>query len=96
MQDSIGVLDYTVGGIDYALEYVSDRLANLIYDGSEVDEWKELYRDTSTLVEDARSRISAAADPVLDNASFSPERAQDILEAIPEDLETQMESFIKR
>ncbi|MED5465691.1 MAG: SNF2-related protein [Myxococcota bacterium] len=96
MQQSIGVLDYTVGGIDYALEYVSDRLAGLIYEGSEVDEWKELYRDTSRLVSEARATINEAADPVLDNASFSPERADSILEAVPEDLEARMESFIKR
>lgn len=96
MQRSIGVLDYTVGGIDYALEYVSDRLATLIYEGSGAEEWKALYNDTSTLVEDARSRITQAADPILDNASFSPVRAEAILEAIPEDLEERMEAFVKR
>lgn len=96
MQQSIGVLDRTVGGIDHALEYVSDRLAELILEGAGADAWKSLYRETSSLVERTRSRIEAEVDPILDHASFSPERAQGILGGIPADLEARAEAVVQR
>ena len=74
MQESIGVLDRTVGGIDHQLEYVSDRLADLVLQsatgkvkGGAVEGWKALYRETDKLVNDARARVenddSAALQP---------------------------------
>ena len=79
MQKSIGVLDRTVGGIDHALEYVAARLAELVYSGAGVEEWQALYADTETLVSEATRRIEEAADPILDVASYSRERAEAIL-----------------
>jgi ATP-dependent helicase HepA len=96
MQESIGVLDRTVGGIDHALEYVSDRLAELILNQGGAEDWKDLFRDTSRLVTDAKKRISDEVDPILDHASFSPERAKAILAVVPEDLEARTELFVQR
>ena len=96
MQDSIGVLDGTVGGIDHALEYVSDRIAELILGSGGADAWKALYRDTQKLVGDARKRITDEVDPILDHASFSPERARTVLGAVPDDLEARTEQFLQR
>lgn len=96
MQQSIGVLDRTVGGIDHQLEYVSSRLAQLILDGSDVDAWKSLYLDTEKLVAEARERIENDVDPILDAASFSRERAEAILSTVPTDLEERVETFVER
>lgn len=96
MQQSIGVLDRTVGGIDHALEYVSDRLAELMLSGAESDAWQGLFRQTAELVEQARVRIDADVDPILDHASFSAARAQAVLDRVPEDLETRTETFVNR
>ncbi len=96
MQESIGVLERTVGGIDHALEYVSDRLAELILEQGGAEDWKNLFRETSRLVSDARQRIAAEVDPILDHASFSKERAQAILAQVPDDLEARTESFVQR
>lgn len=96
MQDSIRVLDKTVGGIDHALEYVSDRLADLILTGAGSDGWKGLYNDTENLVGDARSRIEQDVDTILDHASFSPERVQAVLATVPDDLEQEIEGFVQR
>ncbi|MEK7706101.1 MAG: SNF2-related protein [Myxococcota bacterium] len=96
MQESIGVLDRTVGGIDHALEYVSDRLADLILEGAGVEPWKALYRETEQLVRQARERIEAGIDPILDHASYSPEGAERILGRVPRDLEARMELFVQR
>lgn len=95
MQQSIGVLDRTVGGIDHALEYVSSRLARLVYDGAAVEGWRELYADTERLVREARDRIEASADPILDHASFSRDRAEAILSTVPHDLEESTEAFVR-
>ncbi|MEZ4272267.1 MAG: helicase-related protein [Myxococcota bacterium] len=70
MQESIGVLDRTVGGIDHALEYVSDRLAELVLSGDGAEAWKALYLETEDLIKKTRHRIEAAVDPILDHASF--------------------------
>lgn len=94
MQQSIGVLDNTVGGIDHALEYVSQNLAELILETKPADAWKALYKDTAQLVRDARARIEADVDPILDHASFDALRAQTFLDAVPKDLEARMEAFI--
>lgn len=96
MQQSIGVLDRTVGGIDHALEYVSDRLGELVLANAGAEAWKGLYRETETLVTQARQRIEAEVDPILDHASFSPERAQAILAQVPADLEARTEAFVQR
>jgi ATP-dependent helicase HepA len=96
MHESIGVLDRTVGGIDHALEYVSDRLAGLILEGNGADGWKELFLDTQRLVGEARQRISDEIDPILDHASFSPERAEAVLACVPDDLEARTEDFVQR
>ena len=96
MQQAIGVLERTVGGIDHALEYISDRLAELILDAEGSDAWKALFRDTQTLVAEARRRIEADVDPVLDHASFSPVRAQAVLDALPNDAEARLEAFVQR
>lgn len=96
MQESIGVLDRTVGGIDHQLEYVSDRLAQLILGSAGVEEWKGLYRETDKLVRGARERIDSEVDPILDHASFSPERAAAILAEVPKDLEERIEHFVQR
>ena len=95
MQKSIGVLDRTVGGIDHALEYVAARLAELVYSGAGVEEWQALYTDTETLVSEATRRIEEAADPILDVASFSRERAEAILNLVPAQLENDMEEFVR-
>src|SRR5690606_34089806 len=60
LQESIGVLDETVGGIDHALEYVSDRLGELILASAGSDAWKALYLDTRRLVSETRERIARA------------------------------------
>ncbi|MBC7794838.1 MAG: DEAD/DEAH box helicase family protein, partial [Clostridia bacterium] len=106
MQESIGVLDKTVGGIDHQLEYVSDRLAELVLTsatgkgstakGSTVELWKALYRETDKLVGDARARVENDVDVILDHASFSPERARAILSAVPPNLEERLEEFVQR
>jgi len=96
MQQSIGVLDNTVGGIDHSLEYVSDKLAELILSGAGIDKWKKLYHDTEKLVTDARARIQNGIDPILDHASFSPEGAMQILNRVPADLEGRTETFVHR
>ena len=96
MQQSIGVLDTTVGGIDHALEYVSDSLADLICEAAPTADWRELYTSTEARVGEARRRIDAQSDPLLDHASFSPERADKILAAVPRQLEARVESFVQR
>ncbi len=96
MQQSIGVLDRTVGGIDHALEYVSDRLAELMLTGAGADAWKELFLHTESLVGTARKRIEDGVDPILDHASFSPERAEAVLARVPVELESRLESFVQR
>jgi ATP-dependent helicase HepA len=96
MQQSIGVLDRTVGGIDHALEYVAERLAALMLSGAESEAWQDLFRQTASLVEQARARIDADVDPILDHASFSAARAQAILDRVPADLESRTETFINR
>lgn len=96
MQESIGVLDRTVGGIDHALEYVSDQLAELILNQSGVEAWKDLYRHTNKLVQESRQRVESDVDPILDYASFSPERADAILHRVPTNLEMQVETFVQR
>ncbi|MBT6176261.1 MAG: DEAD/DEAH box helicase family protein [Deltaproteobacteria bacterium] len=95
MQQSIGVLDKTVGGIDHALEYVSSRLAQLVYEGCGVEEWRELYADTERLVKESTDRIEASADPILDHASFSNDRAQAVLGTVPVNLEESTEAFVR-
>jgi ATP-dependent helicase HepA len=95
MQESIGVLDQTVGGIDHALEYVSDRLAGLILTGAGADAWKGLYRETRTLVTETRERIESSADPILDHASFDPARVEALMARVPNDLEEQIERFVR-
>jgi ATP-dependent helicase HepA len=95
MQQAIGVLDQTVGGIDYALEFVSDRLAQLVLDGGGADDWKDLYRETHKLVTSTRQRIADAVDPIIDHASFEPGRIKALMNDIPEDLEAQTEEFIR-
>jgi hypothetical protein len=95
MQESIGVLDRTVGGIDHALEYVSDRLAELIFDGADIEAWQKLAEDTRVLVQQARDRIAAGVDPILDHASFSPMRAQAVLATVPKDAEARVERFVR-
>ncbi|MDP7039681.1 MAG: SNF2-related protein [Myxococcota bacterium] len=94
MQQSIGVLDRTVGGIDHALEYVSDELADLILEGGGSDAWKKLFIKTEKLVQDSRERIASGVDVILDHASFNQERVQEFLESIPEDIEAQTENFV--
>jgi ATP-dependent helicase HepA len=94
MQEAIGVLDSTVGGIDHALEYVSADLADLIHRGAAADEWKELYRRTHTLVHSTRERIESAVDPILDHASFDAVRVQKLLRRVPADLEKRMTLFL--
>jgi ATP-dependent helicase HepA len=94
MQQSIGVLDNTVGGIDHALEYVSQSLGELILNAADAAAWKDLYRKTQELVASARQRIEADVDPILDHASFDGRRAQGYFDAMPEDLEGRMEAFV--
>ncbi|MEE8408709.1 MAG: SNF2-related protein, partial [Myxococcota bacterium] len=96
MQESIGVLDRTVGGIDPVLEYVSDQLADLILSKSGVDEWKKLFLETKKVVEQARERIEDAVDPILDHASFSPDRVRAVMAQVPDDLERRCELFVER
>jgi len=96
MQDSIGVLDGTVGGIDHALEYVSDKVAELVLRGSGAEGWKSLYKSTRELVDKARRRVADEVDPILDHASFSPARAKAVLDCAPVDLEAQTEAFVQR
>jgi len=96
MQESIRVLDDTVGGIDPVLEYVSDELAELILKQAEVDDWKALFRRTEEVVTLARTRIESGADPVLDHASFSPERVEAFMARVPQDLEARTELFVER
>ena len=96
MQEAIGVLDRTVGGIDSMLEYVSDGLARLVLEDGSAEDWMQLYQDVYELVAEARERIESAVDPVLDFASFSAERAAEITGSLPPDLETQTENFISR
>lgn len=96
MQDCIGVLDKTVGGIDHQLEFVSDRLAELVLAQSGADEWKALYRETDQLIRASRERIENEVDPILDHASFSPERAAAVLAAVPPNLEERLEEFVVR
>lgn len=96
MQQAIGVLERTVGGIDHALEYVSDRLAALILGAEGADAWKALFADTRALVAEARRRIEADVDPVLDHASFSPARAEAVLALLPDDVEARLEGFVQR
>lgn len=96
MQEAIGVLDRTVGGIDHALEHVSDQVAALVLENQPADQWKKLYVDVKGLVGEARERIAAGVDPILDFASFSAERAQEILDVVPKDLETRLETFVQR
>lgn len=96
MQQSIGVLDQTVGGIDHALEYVSDRLASLMLEGADAPAWKALFRQTAQLVADSKARIAADVDPILDHASFSAERVAQILQRVPPELEAQTEAFVQR
>lgn len=94
MQQSIGVLDATVGGIDHALEYVSQSLAELILTSASADGWKQLFQNTRELVQSARARIEADVDPILDHASFDQERAQALFNHVPADLEARMEQFV--
>ncbi|SVD82514.1 uncharacterized protein METZ01_LOCUS435368, partial [marine metagenome] len=94
MERSIGVLERTVGGIDHALEYVSLRLGDLIYENAGPEEWQELYDETEELVGEARLKIERSADPILDLASYDPQRAASVLARVPEDLETKIEKFI--
>ena len=96
MHQAIGVLDRTVGGIDHALEYVDNRLAALILGAEGAEAWKALYTDTATLVQQARRRIEEDVDVLLDHASFSPERAARVLEALPADVESRLEGFLQR
>lgn len=101
MQESIGVLDSTVGGIDHQLEYVSDRLAELVLQsakgkGNIAELWKALYRETDKLVKEARERIENDVDVILDHASFSPQRAQAVLQTVPENLEEKLEELVQR
>ncbi|MBI5507822.1 MAG: DEAD/DEAH box helicase family protein [Deltaproteobacteria bacterium] len=96
MQESIAVLDRTVGGIDPVLEYVSDDLARLILDDAGVDKWKALFRRTEKVVREARERIDSGVDPILDHASFSRVRVKEIMARVPADLEAQLESFAER
>jgi hypothetical protein len=96
MQQSIGVLQRTVGGIDHALEYVSQQLAALMLQSAGTEAWQALFESTHQLVEQARQRIDAAADPILDHASFSPERAAALLQAVPKDLEARTAAFVRR
>ena len=96
MQDAIGVLAHTVGGIDHALEHVSDRIAKLMLDQAGTDGWKGLYRDTEALVQGARRRVADDVDPILDHASFDPARAAALLAEIPQDLERRTEAFVQR
>ena len=96
MQQSIGVLSQTVGGIDHALEYVNLQLAELILSGADAQGWKGLYQSTASLVSRARERIAASADPVLDHASFRPARIQALLASVPSDLEARMQTFLHR
>jgi len=96
MQQSIGVLDGTVGGIDPVLEYVSDQIADLILSRAGVDGWKQLFLATEELVTKARERIAEGVDPILDHTSFSPERVEVAMARIPEDLELLTEDFVER
>ncbi len=96
MQDAVGVLTRTVGGIDPVLEYVSDQVAELILDQADSDAWKALYREVAGVVEQARERIEAGIDPILDHASFSASRADELLAPVPPDLEEWIELFVER
>jgi ATP-dependent helicase HepA len=96
MQQSIGVLQRTVGGIDHGLEYVSEKLAELMLRGAEATAWKQLFMQTHELVEAARQRVDADADPILDHASFSPARAQAVLDRVPQQMEARTEAFVQR
>lgn len=95
MQQAIGVLEETVGGIDHALEFTSDRLAELILTQAEAEAWKALYRETHELITQTRSRIEDAVDPILDHASFSSERVAKILARVPANFEAGMETFVR-
>lgn len=95
MQESIGVLDQTVGGIDHALEYVSDRLGELILTGAGAEAWKSLYQETLGLVTETRDRIESSVDPILDHASFDPDRVEAVLRKVPADLEERTEAFVR-
>lgn len=96
MQNAIGVLDRTVGGIDHALEYVNDAIAGLVAEGAGVDEWKSLFLKTQELVKQAEARIASGVDPILDHASFSAERAEAVIQSVPDDLEDRLENFMRR
>jgi ATP-dependent helicase HepA len=96
MQDSIAVLDRTVGGIDPVLEYVADDLAELILKGGDTAKWKALFRRTEKVVSEARERIESGVDPILDHASFSRERVAELMTRVPEDLEADVETFVER
>ncbi len=95
MHESIGVLDQTVGGIDHALEYVSDSLAELIYTGAAPEQWKALFLNVRKLVTETRERIEAAVDPILDHASFDAARVQRLLDNLPKDLDPRIERFVR-
>ena len=60
-----------------------------------MEEWQALYTDTETLVSEATRRIEEAADPILDVASYSRERAEAILNLVPARLENDMEEFVR-
>ena len=94
MQQSIGVLNHTVGGIDHALEFVNSKLAELIYYGDGAEEWKKLYQETEKLVTQSRKRITQSNDAILDHASFSKARVQKIFDKIPTDFEEQVKEFV--
>ncbi len=96
MHKAIGVLERTVGGIDHALEYVGDRIADLILDDAEHEAWRTLAAETENIVQTARERIENAVDPIVDTASFSMERAQAVLSSIPADLEARTEALVQR
>lgn len=96
MQECIGVLDSTVGGIDHQLEYVSGSLGELILEEADVEAWKDLYRQTAELIRASSARINAGIDPILDYASYSPERHERVLDQFPSDLEQHIETFVHR
>jgi ATP-dependent helicase HepA len=96
MQEAIGVLESTVGGIDHALEHVSQAVATLILEEAEPKAWKTLFNNTQKLVTEARQRIENGVDPILDHASYKAERVQQVLARVPAEMESQIEHFVMR
>ncbi len=96
LEEKVGVLQHTIGGLDPVLEEIGDHVVTLALSEAslEPEAWSQLRDEADRLLHGARDAITCGLDHLLHRGGYDREAAEALQDAIPVDLEERMEEFV--